>query len=77
MKYRLLSPPAPNAMILFCPLCDLEVHRTLPGDLRFPEVIAYESERACALHLLEHHRLRFWLWGRLRWDWLVKGMGPS
>lgn len=75
MKAPVLAPPyPPSAMILFCPLCGAEVHRTLRDDMRFPEVIAHEADLFCALHMLRHHRFRFWLWGRLRWHWLVRGM---
>ena len=31
-----------------------------------------EAEAACVKHYVEHHRLRYSLWKRARWTWLMK-----
>lgn len=68
------SPPVPNASILFCGMCGAELHRDLPDDCRPTEVVWAEAEAACAAHLEAEHSVRYWLWKRLGWRWLVAGL---
>jgi len=61
-------------ILIYCPLCGLEIVRHLPYDpLEDPQITVWEDELQCRLHLRRYHRRRFWLWCRLRWKWLVRG----
>ena len=70
------GPPVPGMSYLLCPLCLQEIHRTHPDDRRLPGVIAFESEGAAIAHLAKRHRLRYWLWRRLQWGWLIRELRP-
>lgn len=70
---RLTSPPVAGASILFCPICGLEVHRTLPDDPTWELAFWDNCEQECAGHLAEFHPRRYRLWRRLQWAWLLRG----
>jgi hypothetical protein len=69
-SYQRTTEPQPYDNVLWCRMCGLEVHVVRAGSYE-PLVV---SEQACAAHLREHHRLRYWLWRRLGWSWLVAGL---
>ena len=63
-----------NASYLYCPLCGYVVHGyDHYHDLRHPDDIGAQAELFSVEHLRRHHRLRWWLWQRTKWRWVVAG----
>lgn len=81
-RYIRTTEPMPYDRVLFCALCDIEIHVTR-GDMMGPYSDQFsedELELRCEQHLKKAHPLRFWLWrktgrGTDKWrKWLVGGL---
>jgi hypothetical protein len=72
--YKYTSPPVLGMSVLICPLCGLEVHRTLRTECRSPVEVETEVEECVEAHLLSRHPLRMRAWRALHWKWLIRGL---
>src|SRR5262249_30669181 len=73
-SYTRTSEPRPYDSVLFCGICGVEVHVSRDDERAAGYAHANRAEANARAHLGEHHRLRYWLWQRLGWRWLVGGL---
>lgn len=72
-RYVRTSEIKPYDRVTFCGICGLEVYVERLEGWAHPWSPA-NAEYAAMTHLEEHHPIRYWLWERLRWKWLVRGL---
>ncbi len=73
------DPDRAGATVYYCPVCREELAWLPPMDFIREAPVDLQDvwreraiEEEAAYHLRTRHRLRFWLWTRTRWKWVIR-----